>query len=267
MPAIPKSGLCFPPVPSSKTCTPVEHHIFSFLSLWWGFSNKRVAKFVANLLLLGFGCCHGSYLGAVSPDTTSSFCREGGEHYSFLSPPGGKKSQGTTELHHPELSWPDLPGNFSYWKAEVPRPLVCPCTCPRLRVGNGVGRMAPAQHNAVRGPPHTILAMGEHGAQAGVRASGIGSHHKTAEWAQIPPAASSGMKLSIWGVPSLKKEKLSGSSCNGLQIYKLGCCKEKRNVFFFLWWQTEVMGCQFSKGTANLKCPPAKSGESPSLCF
>lgn len=153
MPAIPKSGLCFPPVPSSKTCTPVEHHIFSFLSLWWGFSNKRVAKFVANLLLLGFGCCHGSYLGAVSPDTTSSFCREGGEHYSFLSPPGGKKSQGTTELHHPELSWPDLPGNFSYWKAEVPRPLVCPCTYPRLRVGNGVGRMAPAQHNAVRGPP------------------------------------------------------------------------------------------------------------------
>lgn len=66
-------------------------------------------------------CCKfsfGSYLGAVSP-ATLSFCRGEGEHYSFLSPPCGKKPQGATERCHPGLLWPDLSGSFSYWKAEV----------------------------------------------------------------------------------------------------------------------------------------------------
>lgn len=99
-----------------------------------------------------FECCHGSYLGAVSP-ATSSFCRGEGGHYSFLFPPCDKEPQGTTELHHPGLLWPDLSGSFSYWKAKVLWLLVCLCTYPGLCVGNGMGRADPAQHSAVRGSP------------------------------------------------------------------------------------------------------------------
>lgn len=109
--------------------------------------------------------------------------------------------------------------------------------------------------NAVCGPPSTTLALGNHGAQEGVGTSGSGGYLKNAAWAQTPPAASSGMKLSVSGLSHPMKGKGSGSSGNGLQIYKLGCCKEKRTIFS-LCWQME--------GTGNIKGPPEKAGESPS---
>ncbi|PKU41868.1 hypothetical protein llap_7829 [Limosa lapponica baueri] len=78
-------------------------------------------------------------------------------------------------------------------------------------------------------PTRSILVPGERGAQAGVRASGTGSHHETAVRAQIPPAASSGIKLIIWVLPSLMKEKVNGSS--GSSAWATACHRHRSDVF------------------------------------
>lgn len=186
------------------------------------------------------------------------------EHYSSLSPPCGKKPQGTTKLCHPGLLWPDLSGSFSYWKAKVLWLLICLCMYPRLwGKWGGQSSSCPAQHSA-----WFLL-------QKIITFSVYISHIKHAEWgklrvikAAIPNRRGSGEAWSTsihgmmhkhpqelresasgnhlkllrgprshllhwleWnGVFHEMKGKVSESSGNALQIYKLGCCKEKWNI-------------------------------------
>lgn len=74
--------------------------------------------------------------------------------------------------------------------------------------------------------------------------------------AQIPPAALSGMKLSVWGLSSQMKEKVS----KGHQIRLLQGEKE----CVFLCWQAELMGCPFSEDNTFVQ----RRVENPHhLCF